>query len=91
MTDEELKELVASNSRTIARLEALQEENGRRWQENEHRWQEMREEIYASRLETDRLVRKIHQDMGRLSRKLGDLPRVCAGRRSSASCASASV
>ncbi len=76
MTDEELKELVASNSRTIARLEALQVENERRWSEmreaNERRWHEMREEIFVSRAETDRLVLAIHQDMGRLSRKLGD-------------------
>ncbi len=65
MTDEELKELVASNSRAISGLEALQKEN-------ERRWQETRQEIYTSRAETDRLVLAIHQDMGRLSRKLGD-------------------
>ena len=47
MTDEELKDLVASNSRAITRLEGLHEEN-------ERAWQEMREELRASRVESER-------------------------------------
>ncbi|HEX9733502.1 MAG TPA: DUF3782 domain-containing protein [Thermoanaerobaculia bacterium] len=87
MTDEELKELVASNSRTITRLEGLHAENERRWQEmreefrtsraeSERRWQETdrrwREEIHASRAELDRLVGGIHREIGSLGNKLGD-------------------
>jgi hypothetical protein len=65
MTDEELKDLVASNSRAITRLEGLHEENERAWQEmreelrasrveSERRWQETQEELRASRVESER-------------------------------------
>ncbi|MCP4660821.1 MAG: hypothetical protein GY856_35915, partial [bacterium] len=79
MTDDELKELVAANSRAIGRLEGLQEENARQWeqQREENRasrdesarlWELQREENRASREESERLW-ELQREENRASRK----------------------
>ncbi len=68
MTDEELKALVAENSLAIRELRRESHASRR---ESEKRWQESREEILASRQETDRLISSLNLQLGRIGNKLG--------------------
>ncbi len=64
MTDEELKALVAENSRAVA-------ENSRAVAENSRMIRDLREETLATRLEVDRLITGIHRQLGALGNSLG--------------------
>ncbi len=83
MTDEELKALVAENSRAIRvmhedservwqefreEMRALREESKQHSEESERIWQE----VLASRRDSDRLFESIHRDLGHLGNKQGD-------------------
>ncbi len=54
MTDDELRELVAANSRAIGRLEELQAENARQWQQQREENRASREESARQREESAR-------------------------------------
>ncbi len=66
MTDEELKELVAANSRAISQLQEGQQllQEGQR---------QLQEQILASRVEMDRLMTAVQRTVDRTSRDLGRL------------------
>ena len=78
MTDEELRDLVAETSRVAAEnsraIRENREESERRWgqwQEYLRQWQESREEILASRRETDRLITSLERRLGELGNAFG--------------------
>ncbi|MCP4594712.1 MAG: hypothetical protein GY842_28600, partial [bacterium] len=56
MTDDELRELVAADSQAIGRLEGLQEENARLWEQHREKNDRVRGEIRESRVHTDRMI-----------------------------------
>jgi hypothetical protein len=81
MTDDELKALVARNSRAIGQLERLQAQDReefllyrKQWQEEQRasrkQWQE---ELTASRREYDRMVASLERSMENANRQLGKL------------------
>ncbi len=71
--------VVAENSRTIREMredsERRWEASERRWEKSERRWerqwQESREEIIASRRETDRLITSLERRLGDIGNALG--------------------
>jgi chromosome segregation ATPase len=73
-TMQELKALVAENSRAIGRQEKLQAERWEQWQEelsaSRKQWQE---ELTASRREYDRMVASLERSMEYANRQLGKL------------------
>ena len=86
MTDEELRDLVAATSRTVAEnsraILEMREDSERRWEGSERRWedserrwerqwQESRAEILASRRETDRLITSLERRLGEIGNALG--------------------
>ncbi len=82
MTDDELRDLVAENSRVAAEnsrairemredSERRWEASERRWEESQRQWQESREEILASRRETDRLITSLEQRLGKIGNAFG--------------------
>ena len=86
MTDVELRDLVAETSRVAAEnsraIREMREESERRWedwrrqrQESERRWEkqwkESREEILASRRETDRLITSLERRLGEIGNAFG--------------------
>ncbi len=75
MTDEELRELVAETSRVAAENSRAMAENSsairEMREESERRWQESREEILASRRETDRLITSLEQRLGEIGNAFG--------------------
>ena len=68
MTDEELRDLVAETSRAVAEnSRAIREMR----EESERRWEEGREEILASRRETDRLITSLERRLGDIGNAFG--------------------
>ncbi len=85
MTDEELRDLVAENSRAISRQEKLQALHQEDWQQelraSREQWQDelrasrdqWQEELGASRREYDRMVASLERSMEYANRQLGQL------------------
>ncbi len=81
MTDQELKDLVAKNSRAIGRLEKLQAQDREELRASREQWREelrasreqWREELTASRREYDRMVASLERSMDNANRQLGHL------------------
>ncbi|MCP4662636.1 MAG: DUF3782 domain-containing protein [bacterium] len=76
MTDEELKELVAENSRAARELRAsvvelrashaeARQDSDRRWQESDRRWQAIQEEMRASRRDFQEEIAASRREMDR--------------------------
>ncbi|MCP4653869.1 MAG: hypothetical protein GY856_00475 [bacterium] len=86
MTDDELRELVAANSRAIGRLEGLQEQQR---EKNERVWEEIQasrkeservwKEIQASRVDTDRVITSIETRLDAIHRELGGIGNTLGG------------
>ena len=75
MTDDELRDLVAENSRVATEnsraIREMREDSERRWQESQKQWQESREEILVSRRETDRLITSLERRLGEIGNAFG--------------------
>ncbi len=69
---QEIRESRQETERLWQEIRASREESRAFRQESEKRWQESRQEILASRQETDRLITSFNLQLGRLGNKLGD-------------------
>jgi hypothetical protein len=70
MTDQELRDLVAANSRAISRLETLQAQDREQLVVSREQW---REELAASRREHDRMIASLERSIDYANRQLGKL------------------